>query len=398
MSRFVTAKVLKGGGGNSIGGGKIRNSLVVFQFAISVLLIISTLVVFQQLKYIQSKDLGFVKDRVLLIDDVYTAGNRVQSFKEEVMQLGQVASTTLTGYMPTPSFRNDNSFFKEGSTEQENALQMQNWVVDHDYLKTLDMQLIAGRNFDKRFPTDSTATILNESAVAKLGVTPDEVLGTQISGNLGLESQVFYTVIGVVKNFHYASLREDIGALGLFLGNSTGSMAIRLKAGDFSNVIANIENIWNKVAPGQLFSYRFMEDSFNTTYQAEQKLGHIFVVFTVLSILIACLGLFGLAAFNAEKRTKEIGIRKVLGASVGQISSKLTLDFLKLVGIAILISIPIGWYAMGKWLEDFSYRIDISWWIFALAAFMAVLISVLTVSYQSIKAAMVNPVKSLRTE
>ncbi|PXX31772.1 ABC transporter permease [Arenibacter sp. ARW7G5Y1] len=398
MSRFVTAKVLKGGGGNSIGGGKIRNSLVVFQFAISVLLIISTLVVFQQLKYIQSKDLGFVKDRVLLIDDVYTAGNRVQSFKEEVMQLGQVASTTLTGYMPTPSFRNDNSFFKEGSTEQENALQMQNWVVDHDYLKTLDMQLIAGRNFDKRFPTDSTATILNESAVAKLGVTPDEVLGTQISGNLGLESQVFYTVIGVVKNFHYASLREDIGALGLFLGNSTGSMAIRLKAGDFSNVIANIENIWNKVAPGQLFSYRFMEDSFNTTYQAEQKLGHIFVVFTVLSILIACLGLFGLAAFNAEKRTKEIGIRKVLGASVGQISTKLTLDFLKLVGIAILISIPIGWYAMGKWLEDFSYRIDISWWIFALAAFMAVLISVLTVSYQSIKAAMVNPVKSLRTE
>jgi putative ABC transport system permease protein len=312
--------------------------------------------------------------------------------------MGQVASATLTGFMPTPSFRNDNSFFKEGSTEQENALQMQNWVVDHDYLKTLDMQLIAGRNFDKRFPTDSTATILNESAVAKLGVTPEEVLGTRVSGDLGVESPVFYTVIGVVKNFHFASLREDIGALGLFLGNSTGSMAIRLKAGDFSNVIVSIENIWNKVAPGQLFSYRFMEDSFNTTYQAEQKLGSIFVVFTVLSILIACLGLFGLAAFNAEKRTKEIGIRKVLGASVGQITYRLTTDFLKLVGIAVLISLPLGWYAMNKWLQDFTYRIEIGWWILALAALMALTIAVLTVSYQSIKAAIVNPVKSLRTE
>ncbi len=398
MSRFVAAKVLKGGGENSIGGGKIRNSLVVFQFAISVLLIISTLVVFQQLKYIQSKDLGFAKDQVLLIEDVHVAGNRVQSFKEEVMQLGEVKTATLTGYLPTPSFRNDNSFFKEGSTEQENALQMQNWVVDHDYLKTMDMQLIAGRNFDKRFPTDSTATIINESAVAKLGLTPEEVLGTRVSGDLGVESPVFYTVIGVVKNFHYASLREDIASLGLFLGNSTGYLAIRLKAGDFSNVIANIENVWNKVAPGQLFSYRFMEDSFNTTYQAEQKLGRIFVVFTILSILIACLGLFGLAAFNAQKRTKEIGIRKVLGASVGQITYRLTTDFLKMVGIAIVISLPIGWYLMNKWLEDFTYRIEIGWWILALAALMALIIAVLTVSYQSIKAAILNPVKSLRTE
>ena len=398
MSRFVAIKVLKGEGGNGIGGGKIRNSLVVFQFAISVLLIISTLVVFQQLKYIQSKDLGFAKDQVLLIDDVYAAGNQVQSFKEEVRQLGQVASATLTGYLPTPSFRNDNSFFKEGSTEQENALQMQNWIVDHEYLSTLNIQLIAGRNFDKRFPTDSIATILNESAVAKLGVTPEEVLGTRVSGDLGVEIPVFYTVIGVVKNFHYASLREDIGALGFFLGNSTGSMAIRLKAGDFSNVIASIENIWNQVAPGQLFSYRFMVDSFNTTYEAEQQLGRIFVTFTILSILIACLGLFGLAAFNAQKRTKEIGIRKVLGASIGQITYRLTTDFLKMVGLAVIISLPIGWYLMNKWLEDFTYRIEISWWVFAIAALIALTIAVLTVSYQSIKAAIVNPVKSLRTE
>ncbi|WP_339708036.1 ABC transporter permease [uncultured Kriegella sp.] len=398
MSRFVAATVLKGGGQSSVGGGKIRNSLVVFQFAISVFLIIGTLVVFQQLKYIQSKDLGFAKDQVLLIDDTFAVGNKLLSIKEEIQQLGQVSSVTLTGYMPTPSYRNDNSFFKEGATEQENALQMQNWVVDHDYLSTLNMQLIAGRNFDKRYPTDSTATILNESAVARLGMAPEDVLGIRISGDLGQESPVFYTVIGVVKNFHFASLREDIGALGLFLGSSNGALAIKLKAGNFSNAIGNIENIWNRMAPGQLFNYRFMEDSFNTTYQAEQKLGRIFVVFTVLSILIACLGLFGLAAFNAEKRTKEIGIRKVLGASVGQITYRLTTDFLRLVGIAVLISLPLGWYAMSKWLEDFSYKIEIGWWVLALAAFLAGAIAILTVGYQSIKAASINPVKSLRTE
>lgn len=398
MSRFVAAKVLKGGGQDSVGGGKIRNSLVVFQFAISVFLIISTLVVFQQLKYIQSKDLGFSKDQILLIEDAYSAGNKLSSLKEEIQQLGQVSSVSLTGYMPTPSYRRDNSFYEEGATEQENALQMQNWTVDHDYLSTLNMKLIAGRNFDKNFPTDSTAAILNESAVAKLGLTPEAVLGTRISHDLGVENPVFYTVIGVVKNFHFASLKENIGALGLFLGNSTGSMAIKLKAGDFSHAISSIENIWNKVAPGQLFSYRFMEDSFNTTYQAEQKLGHIFVVFTVLSILIACLGLFGLAAFNAEKRTKEIGIRKVMGASVGQITYRLTTDFLKLVGIAVLISLPMGWYAMNKWLEGFSYKIEIGWWVLGLAALLAVTIAILTVSYQSIKAAIVNPVLSLRSE
>lgn len=175
-------------------------------------------------------------------------------------------------------------------------------------------------------------------------------------------------------------------------------MAVKLNAGDFSSAIAGIESIWNKMAPGQPFSYRFLDDAFNTTYEAEQKLGRIFMVFTILSILIACLGLFGLAAFNAQKRTKEIGIRKVLGASIGQITYRLTTDFLKMVGVAIIIALPVGWFAMNKWLEDFSYRIDIPWWVFALSAFLAVGVAILTVSYQSIRAAIVNPVKSLRTE
>jgi len=398
MSRFMPVKTLKGGGQTSVGGGNIRNTLVVFQFAISVFLIVSTLVVFQQLKYIQSKDLGFTKGQVLLINDTFAVGKQIDAFKEEVERLGQVKSTSLSNYLPVPSSRSNSSFFKEGVMEQENAIQMGTWNVDENYISTLNMKLIAGRNFDKQYLTDSTAVIINEATLKVLGVKAEEALGIRISEDIELEKPVFYTVIGVVNNFHFESLRENIGALGLFLDKSTGTLAIKLKAGDFKNTVSSIESIWNKLAPGQPFSYQFMDDAFNSTYASEQRLGQIFMVFTILSILIACLGLFGLAAFNAQKRTKEIGIRKVLGASIGQITYRLTTDFLKMVCIAILISLPIGWYAMNKWLEDFSYRIEISWWILALAAFLAITVAIVTVSYQSIKAAIVNPVKSLRTD
>lgn len=398
MSRFVPVKVLKGAGTSNTGGGNIRNFLVVFQFAISVFLIVSTLVVFQQLKFIQSKDLGFTKDQVLIVDDVYAVGEQVAAFKEEVEQLGQVASVSVSGFLPTPSFRGNTSFFKEGGAKQENSINMQIWSVDHDYISTLNMEVIAGRGFDKQFSTDSTAIVLNESAVSILGAGPEEALGMKLTRNFGEGPSVLYTVIGVVKNFHYESLRENIGALSMTLGNSTGSMAVKLEAGDFSNAIASIEGIWNRVAPGQPFNYRFMEDSFNTTYQTEQQLGRIFITFTMLSILIACLGLFGLAAFSAEKRTKEIGVRKVMGATVGQITYRLTIDFLKLVGIAILVSLPIGWFIMDRWLEDFSYRIEIGWSVFVIAALLAIVVAVVTVSFQSIKAAIVNPIESLRTE
>ncbi|WP_025665220.1 ABC transporter permease [Aquimarina megaterium] len=399
MSKFKPIQALKGITENGIGGGKIRNSLVVFQFAISVFLIISTLVVFQQLQFIQNKDLGFTKDQVLIIDDVYAAENKIASFKEEVQQLSQVKSTSVSGFLPTPSFRSNSTFYREGlKDDHEKAINMNDWNVDFDYVSTLNLEIIAGRDFNRQFSTDSTAIILNESAVAVLGVTPEEALGMRLSSDYEEDEVIFRTVVGVVKDFHYESLRRDIDALSLSLNNSPGSMAVKLNAGDFSNTIAQIETIWNKISPGQPFDYYFMDESFNTTYQAEQRLGRIFIIFTILSILIACLGLFGLAAFNAEKRTKEIGVRKVMGASVSQITYRLTIDFLKLVGIAILVSLPLGWFAMSKWLEDFSYRIEISGWVLVMAAFLAVGISILTVSYQSIKAAIANPVKSLRTE
>jgi putative ABC transport system permease protein len=397
MSRFMPVKTLKGGQ-SSVGGGKVRNALVVFQFAISVFLIVSTLVVFQQLNFIQGKDLGFTKNQVLILDDTNSLGSQIRAFKNEITALGQVENATISGFLPTPSWRSNSSFFKEGYRDQENAIHMQDWEVDADYLATLDIELIAGRDFNKKLVGDSLSVIINEATLPILGVSAQDALGIKISDDVDMDVPPFYTIIGVVKNFHYESLRENIQPLGMSLNKSTGNLAIRLKAGDFSGAITNIESIWNKMAPGQPFNYRFMDESFNATYDAEQRLGKIFTVFTFLSILIACLGLFGLAAFNAQKRTKEIGIRKVLGATVGQISYRLTTDFLKMVGISILIALPLGWYVMNKWLEDFSYRIEIGWWVFALAALLAVGVAVLTVSYQSIKAAIANPVKSLRTE
>ncbi len=399
MSKFIPIKVLKGANGNSLEGEKIRNGLVIFQFAISVFLIIGTLVVYRQLQYIQNKDLGFSKDQVLVVDDVFTIGDRMTSFKEEVKKLGFVHNATLSSYFPTPSNRSDSVFApEEGATNQENALSMQTWGVDHDYVSTMDLEIIAGRNFDRAYKNDSTSIIINESAVATIGVSPEDVVGKRYTPDLGEEEPEYFTIIGVVKNFHFSPFKEEIEALSLRLSAFAGSMAIRLETDDYSNAITSIEGIWNTVAPGQPFDYYFMEDSFNTTYKSEQRLGRIFIIFTTLSILIACLGLFGLAAFNAEKRTKEIGVRKVLGASVSQISYRLTMDFIKLVGIGILISLPIGWYAMNKWLEDFSYRIEVSWWMLVIAASLAVGIAILTVSYQSIRAAITNPVKSLRTE
>ncbi|UJH69160.1 ABC transporter permease [Allomuricauda sp. SCSIO 65647] len=400
MSRFIPVKVLKGSGFADVGGSKVRSSLVVFQFAISVFLIIATVVVYQQLRFIQSKELGFEKDQVLVLEDVNNAGDRILSLRDEVKKLGQVKNVTLSSFFPTPSARSSQTFFKEGAFNQEEAINMENWRVDHDYVSTLGLRLIAGRDFNRNIPTDSSAIILNQAAIKVLNLNAENALGLRVSPDLGEagDNIDYQTIIGVVEDFHFESLRNNIKALGLTIGRFPGSMAVKLGPQDISAAVSGIERIWQQIAPGQPFNYYFLDESFNDSYEAEQRLGKIFSVFTVLSILIACLGLFGLATFNAQKRTKEIGVRKVLGASVGQISYRLTTDFLKMVGWAILISVPVGWFAMNQWLEDFSYRIEIQWWMLLLAAFLAIAIAVITVSYQSIKAAVVNPVKSLRTE
>ena len=398
LSRFAPTKVLSGSGSTAVGGGKLRNGLVIFQFAISVFLIVATLVVYGQLQFIQQKDLGYEKEQVLILNDVYALGAKKRLLKEKITDLPQVSNSTLSAYFPTPSSRSDNSFFEEGISDQEKALSMQTWDVDHDYVSTFNLKILAGRDFDPTIYSDSSAMLINESTLKVLGISAEEVLGKRFSSNMVETDYEYYTVIGVINDFHFESLRETITPLSLVIGKNPGSLAIKLNASDFAQTITQIEAIWTQLAPELPFNYYFMDASFDDTYQADQRLGKLFVIFTVLSILVACLGLFGLAAFNAEKRTKEIGIRKVLGASVGQISFRLSVDFLKLVAISVLISLPLGWYFMNKWLEDFSYKIEISWWVLAIAAFMAVGIAILTVSYQSIKAAIANPVNSLRTE
>lgn len=398
MSRFVAAKVLKGQGAQDLGGGRVRNALVILQFSISVFMIMGTLTVFQQLRFIQGKDLGYEKDQILVVQGVDALEGRALAFKERVTQLGQVQSATLSSFLPTPSSRSSGPLMLEEDQSQEKTLNLQKWIVDPDYLSTLGLKLISGRNFDRsRLSTDSSGILLNEKAVAVLGKTPQTVLGTRFVDNF--DQGAVSTVIGVIQDFHYESIRDEVGALGLMMGrDQPGYLVLKLQGREISRTLSELGEIWRGMAPGQPFEHYFMDDSFNHSYQAEQRLGKLFMLFTVLSIFIACLGLLGLAAFNAQKRFKEIGIRKVLGAGVGQVVYRLSMDFLKLVGISILIALPLGWFYMDRWLQDFSYRIDIPWWVFVLSALMAIGVALLTVGYQSVKAALANPIKSLGTE
>ncbi|UII31060.1 ABC transporter permease [Fulvivirga ulvae] len=405
LSGFAPARVLKGGY-NKVSGGRIRNGLVVVQFTISVFLIIGSIVVFQQVKFIQNKDLGFQKDQILVLDDVSAAGKQLEPFREEIKRISQVKQVSLSSYLPTPSRRSGTTFFTEGSfvdgvLNSEKGLIIGKWGIDYDYAPILGLEIIAGRNFSEAHVTDSSAIILNETAVAMLDVSPEEAIGMRLTEDFhrqDKENMEYLTIVGVVKDFHFESLKNNIGALSMTLGGNPEKMIVKLSSGNFTDAISQIEEVWRSLVQGQPFSYYFMDESFNETYKAELRLGNIFLTFTVLSILIACLGLFGLASFNAEKRSKEIGIRKVLGASVRQVTYQLTGDFLKLVAVAIALAMPLGWFIMVKWLEEFTYRVEVTWWMLAVAGLVAVSISIITVSYQSIKAAMMNPVKGLRSE
>lgn len=399
LSSFSPIKVLKGSLSGVSGGKSLRNSLVIFQFSISIFLILSTLVVYRQLNFIQNKDLGFQKNQLLIVDDLGSAQQKLNSFKEQVKNIPQIEQIALSSYLPTPSSRTDYTFYQQGFPNQEDQVNMQEWSIDHEYIGTIGIELLAGRDFDFARAADSTSIILNESAIRLFKKSPEEAIGMKVVNLFGQENgEIAYTVIGVVKNFHYESLRQNINALAMRLGDYADKMIIKVRPGDFETTISQVKQVWSSIAPEQPFNYYFLDDSFNNTYQSEQRLGGIFFTFSMLSIFIACLGLFGLSAFNAEKRIKEIGIRKVMGASIGQIVVILSSDFMKLVFVSILISLPIGWYAMNKWLEDFTYRATIPWWAYALAAVLAIFVSILTVSYQSIKAALINPIKSLKSD
>ena len=394
LSAFQPIQVLKGKRIAGLRGLDLRSGLVVFQFTTSVLLIIGTLVVYRQLTYIQTRNLGFDRSNVLTVN---TSGfKQDETFRREVLKLPGVVSGTLSGFLPVPSDRSDIPLFPAGETDQKKAVSTQRWTVDYDYVKTLGMQMVQGRNFSRTFGADSSGIILNETAVKLFGFK--NPIGQRVDVFQGTSQRKTFTVIGVVRNFNYESLRQQVGAVALFLGQDPGSASFRLAETNVPTLLTQIETKWKQLMTGQPFSYQFMDDRFAYVYRADQRVGTLILLFSVLAILIACLGLFGLAAFTAETRTKEVGVRKVLGASVTSIVTLLSKDFLKLVLIAIVIATPIAWYVMNKWLQDFAYRVDIEWWVFAGAGLLAVGIALLTVSFQSIKAALMNPIKSLRSE
>jgi putative ABC transport system permease protein len=395
LSSFKPIVVLKGRLENKRSG--LRSALVVFQFATSIVLIIGTLIVFRQLNYIQTRDIGYKKEQVLVVNEVYALQNNVDAFKNGVLQLPGVKSGTISSYLPVSnSSRSDNAFSKEAVMDSRNGFNMQTWAIDYDYLKTMGMEVVKGRNFSKDFGADSSSVIINEATAKILGY--DNPLGQRLYRNDNDSQPTTYTIIGVVKNFNYESLKQSIGPLSFFLEKNPGLASFKIATTDLPRLLASIEAKWKALAPGMPYSYRFLDESFSEMYREEQRVGRIALLFSIIAIIIACLGLFGLAAFVAEQRTKEIGIRKVLGASVSGLVALLSKDFVRLVAISFVIAAPLAWLAMHKWLQDFEYRITISWTVFLLAGLMALAIAIITISFQAIKAAVANPVKNLRSE
>jgi putative ABC transport system permease protein len=400
LSSFNPVKVLKG---NNLyagrGNGKwLRNSLVAFQFTTSLVLIIGALVTWQQMNFIQNKNLGFDRSQVLVVNDALTLGEKSKVFKTAVLALPAVESATISGFLPTNGNHSDQVLFKDKQFTPENGISINTWSVDDDYLKTMKISLFEGRDFDPTAPADSNSVLINRKAVKVLGF--DQALDRELYMITDVETNTYNTlrIIGVVEDFHFESLRDEIEPLILFRGDYPASISFRLKTSELTASIADIKSIWEKNAPGLPFNYEFMDDQFDQVYRSESRVGTLILGFAGLAIVIACLGLFGLAAFTAQQRTKEIGIRKVLGASVASVVGLLSRDFLKLVLIAIVIASPIAYYFMQKWLADFAYRIDMQWWMFAGAGMAAILIAFLTVGFQSVRAALANPVESLRSE
>lgn len=407
LSAFKPVNVLKGNVALGMRSGWIRSSLVVFQFVISIFLVIATITVNRQLNYIQNKKIGFEKDQVLIINDAYALGKNVRSFKDDVVKNSFIKSGSISGFIPVSGgWRSDNTFWPEGSNPtQENMVGMQTWEVDYEYVKTMRMKIIEGRDFAADFPSDSSAIVINQSALKHFNFEKDPI-GKKIStfsnnnpdGSPNRNSLKSWTIIGVLEDFHFESLKQNIAPLALFLEKNNGTVIFRFEAANSQDVISAVEKSWKNLAPGQPFQYSFLDEDFGRMYASEQQLGETFAIFASLAIIIACLGLFALTSFTAEQRTKEIGIRKVLGASVGSIVVLLSKEFGKLILIAFVLAVPLAWYGINWWLKSYIYKVEIGILVYALAGFFAFAVAWITMSYQSIRAARNNPVNSLRSE
>lgn len=408
LSAFRPVSVLKGHVALGMKSGFIRSALVVFQFTISIFLVIGTLAVNRQLNYIQNKKLGFNKDQVIVIDDAYALGNNRIPFKDEIMRSGKMEHATMTGFLPVSgTWRNDNPWWVEGRDPavQENMVSIQNWRVDFDYINTMGMNIKEGRAFSRDFPSDSSAVIINEAALKQFNFN-SEVIGSKIAtfgdgdnGEPDRNKLITLTVVGVVENFHFESLKQNVSPLMMELSKKPeGPISFRFQSQNTQDVIQIVETKWKEMAPGQPFTYYFLDERFGKMYSAETRLGKIFGIFSVLAILIACLGLFALTAFTAEQRMKEIGIRKVLGASISSIVILLSRELGKLVLIAFVLAAPMAWFGIDWWLKDYTYKTEIGIGLYIIAGLAAFLIAWTTMSFQSFKAAASDPVKSLKSE
>ena len=393
LSAYKPVNVLKGRFVTGNKGLLLRKSLVVFQFTISVVLITGTIIVYRQLSYMRSRDLGFSKDQVMVINTNYDKNNR--AFKESLMSVPGIKSTSFSSSVPGGDYTSAYSEMQNKAGEiQKTNLDL--FVVDFDYIKQYQLKIVAGRAFSTDFPTDSTnAMVVNEAAAKSLGYfAPAEAVGRNFSqwGRKG-------KIIGVLKDFHYRSLHENIRPLVMRMDNwDNRLLSIKMSAANLGATVKQIESKWNQAIPNRPFDFYFLDDFLYKQYKAEDNFGKLFLNFAILAIFISCLGLLGLASYSTIQRTKEIGVRKVLGASVGGIIQLLSKDFLRLVVIAIVIATPVAWLIMNKWLQSFASKAAISWWIFLAAGMLAIMVAVVIVSFQAIKAALMNPVKSLRTE
>jgi len=393
LSSFQPISVLKGSLSRGSKRSTMRSALVIFQFTISIILIIGTLIIYRQVGYILNKKLGFDKEQVLLLQGANTMGDQVTSFKNELLKLPEVKNVTVGDYLPiSGTKRNGMPFWKEGKSKIDLPVSGQLWEVDHDYINTMGMNIVKGRNFSVDVPTDySKAIIINQKLAKELGLA--DPIGKRIQ-----HPWHAFEVIGIVEDFNYESMKQEIGGLCLVMGNSPNIVSVKVNTSDMSRTLHSITGVWDGFSPNQPIRYAFLDESFARMYADVQRMGRIFSTFALLAIIVACLGLFALSSFMTVQRTKEIGIRKVLGASISNVTFILSKNFLALVAISNIIAWPVAYYFMNKWLQDFAYRIDMGWWMFILSGGVALMIALFTVSFQAIKAAVANPVESLRYE
>jgi ABC-type antimicrobial peptide transport system permease subunit len=391
LSAFQPVQVLKGTLGPGRGGAAFRRGLVVVQFTLSILLIISTIVIYRQMRYVQGKPLGFEKENILTFALRGDLGARYETVRGELLRQPGVAAVTSA----SQDLTNVNSSTGGGDWEGKPGdahLFLNQLSVDRDFTDAFNLRMVAGRGFSRQYATDSAAFILNEEAVRQMGL--QSPVGKRFAAH-----NVTGTIVGVAKDFHFKSLHEPIEPMVLFVSpNWRGQAYVKIKPGYEAAAVAACAKVWKAFNPSYPFAYRFLDENFDRMYRAEQRTGQLFRYFAGIAIFIACLGLFGLAAYTAEQRVREIGIRKVLGASVSSLVTMLSREFVVLVAVSFGLAVPLGWYLMNGWLSGFAYRIPLSWWIFVLAGGLAGVIALLTVSFQSVKAALANPVKSLRSE